>query len=93
MSTNFTELDNLTFEQKQQLLVLISSIVESAEAKQRAAYDSGDKTQKLAVMDDAFGLVKLRYEVKDMQDALQRSPSTRTSSLIEPVLRYINNAA
>ncbi|MDR6990646.1 hypothetical protein [Luteimonas sp. 3794] len=93
MSHNFNELDNLTLEQKQQLLTLIAALVESAETKQSQAYDSGDKAQKLAVMQDALGLVKLRHEIKDMRDALQKSPSIRTTSLIDPVLRYIENAA
>ena len=92
MSNNFNELDNLTLEQKRQLLILIAALVESAETKQNQVYDSGNQAQKLAVMQDMLGLVKLRHEIKDMRDALEKSASIRTTSLIDPVLRYIENA-
>lgn len=90
MTSPFSNLDDLSLQQKQQLLMLISSIISAAEAKQQVAHSQGGKAQKLTVLKDSIGLVKLKHEINDNREALERSPTISTSSLLEPVLRYID---
>ncbi len=92
MLNQFSDLENLDFEQKRELLMLLTAVLDAARNRVASTHNAGGKSEKLKSITDSIGLEALYYEVIDLRLALERDHSIRVSDLIEPVLRYCNNS-
>jgi hypothetical protein len=92
MLTQFSDLENLDFEQKRDLLKLLTAVLDAARNRVAATHDAGGKSEKLRSITDSIGLEALYYEVTAMRLALERDHNILVVDLIEPVLRYCNNS-
>lgn len=92
MPLEFSDLDTLTFEQKDQLLLLVSSVLSAAETEHLKTISAGVTGERRESMLEMVGLVQLRQKINDNRAALQRSPSVSTTTLLEPVIRFMRNS-
>jgi hypothetical protein len=88
MPVAFASLSTLDFQQKRDLLQLLSALVDAARREASRRYDSSDHKGKLAAVTDTIGLENLYYQISDRRTALERDHLISVEDLVDPVLQY-----
>ena len=86
-------LDQLSFEQKREVLVLLSSLISSVKQRSLDAYDSSDRETKIQLITNLIDIEPLHRQMLRSIRTIDSAPSTDFRTLVDPVLKYCEKNA